>query len=211
MLKCGGSHPICSSMNAIKTALQSAHGLVTVHRLPLKRLSRSHAALVHFARSLERPRSGSPFCSASWYARRACSKVALRLLSIVAKTFSIGGGRWLLRPSLLAFEARATSNDAVRSGGDPSFSITAKPYAKEDSSEVGKTRRVAGALHAKRSLTNCLTRLPMTPHRLPTISAPRDNASGAFWRRRESCCRPPTHRVADGAYWPALAPYANCR
>ena len=52
--------------------------------------------------------------------------------------------------SSLALEAGATSNDVARSLGHSSFAITAKHYAKPDSIEVGKARRVAGSLHAKR-------------------------------------------------------------
>ncbi|MBL8633363.1 MAG: tyrosine-type recombinase/integrase [Myxococcales bacterium] len=49
--------------------------------------------------------------------------------------------------SSLALEAGATSNDVARSLGHSSFAITAKHYAKADSIEVGKARRVADSLH----------------------------------------------------------------
>jgi integrase len=52
--------------------------------------------------------------------------------------------------SSLALEAGATSNDVARSLGHSSFAVTAKHYAKADSIEVGKARRVAGSLHGKR-------------------------------------------------------------
>jgi integrase len=52
--------------------------------------------------------------------------------------------------SSLALEAGATSNDVARSLGHSSFAVTAKHYAKADSIEVGKARRVVGSLHAKR-------------------------------------------------------------
>mgnify|MGYP006054751333 FL=1 len=51
--------------------------------------------------------------------------------------------------SSLALEAGATSNDVARSLGHSSFAITAKHYAKADSIEVGKARRMAGSMHAK--------------------------------------------------------------
>ncbi len=52
--------------------------------------------------------------------------------------------------SSLALEAGATSNDVARSLGHSSFAITAKHYAKADSIEVGKARRMAGRSTGRR-------------------------------------------------------------
>jgi len=53
--------------------------------------------------------------------------------------------------SSLALEAGATSIDVARSLGHSSFAITAKHYAKADSIEVGKARRMAGSMHSANS------------------------------------------------------------
>jgi integrase len=74
----------------------------------------------------------------------ACIPTAMRrrLRESVRTPFAVCTRRWRSKLG-------ATSNDVARSLGHSSFAITAKHYAKADSIEVGKARRMAGSMHAK--------------------------------------------------------------